>query len=119
MDRNELMLAIAGALFGALLLGWILHWMFARINRAEGPRSFRRAADMASRLHAAEIARGRAETRLAEVEGDLRQRLADRRIADTERELETALRSLDRERTRAEEIRAAYRAASGDEPPAA
>ena len=114
MDRNELMLAIAGALFGALLLGWILHWMFARINRAEGPRSFRRAADMASRLYAAEIARGRAETRLAEVEGDLRQRLAD-----TERELETALRSLDRERTRAEEIRAAYRAASGDEPPAA
>ena len=114
MDRNELMLAIAGALFGALLLGWILHWMFARINRAEGPRSFRRAADMASRLHAAEIARGRAETRLAEVEGDLRQRLAD-----TERELETALRSLDRERARAEEIRAAYRAASGDEPPAA
>ena len=114
MDRNELMLAIAGALFGALLVGWILHWMFARINRAEGPRSIRRTTDMASRLHAAETARSRAETRLAEVEGDLRQRLAD-----TERELDTALRALDRERAQTEEIRAAYRAASGTEPPAA
>jgi hypothetical protein len=114
MDRDELKLAIAGALFGALLIGWILHWMFARINRAEGPRSIRRTADMASRLHAAEIARSRAETRLAEVEGDLRQRLAD-----TERELDTALRSLERERARSEEIRDAYRAASGSEPPAA
>ncbi len=114
MDRDELMLAIAGALFGAMLLGWILHWMFARINRAEGPRSIRRTADMASRLHAAEAARSRAETRLAEVEQDLRQQLAD-----TERELDTALRALDRERNQTEEIRAAYRAASGTEPPAA
>ena len=113
MDRDELMIAIAGALFGALLLGWVLHWMFARINRAEGPRSIRRTADMASRLHAAEIARGRAENRLAEVEGDLRQRLAD-----TERELEAALRTLDSERAQAEEIRAAYRAASSGDPPA-
>jgi len=113
VDRDELMIAIAGALFGALLLGWVLHWMFARINRAEGPRSIRRTADMASRLHAAEIARGRAENRLAEVEGDLRQRLAD-----TERELEAALRTLDSERAQAEEIRAAYRAASSGDPPA-
>ena len=66
MDRNELTLAIAGALVGAFLLGWILRWFFGRMNAA-GPRSVVRTADMAAQLHAAEEARGRAEWRAAEV----------------------------------------------------
>ena len=57
MDRNDLTLAIAGALIAAFLLGWVLRWAFARLNTA-GPRNAARTADLAARLHAAEDAPG-------------------------------------------------------------
>ena len=77
VDRNELTLAIAAALVAAFLLGWILRWFFGRLNagRAAQPGAHRR---LATQLHAAEEAQHRAEARLAEVEADLRQRLARR-----------------------------------------
>jgi hypothetical protein len=93
MDRTELTVGIAAALMLAVLTGWTLAWIAGRLNVRNGG--------------AAEAARARAESRLAEVEGDLRQRLAE-----TEAELAVALARLDREQAAADEVRAAWRAAS-------
>ena len=105
MDRNELTLAIAGALVAAFLLGWILRWFFGRMNAA-GPRSVVRTADMATQLHAAEEARGRAEWRAAEVEEEAR-----RRVAELQAEVEAARAEVARAEAATEEIRGAYRKA--------
>jgi len=104
MDRERLILAVAGALVGAVAIGWVLHWIFSRVNGVSGPRNARRTADIAHRLHAAEDAQHRAETRLREVEGDLRQR-----IVDLQAELSATGQTLERERAASEELRAAYR----------
>ena len=106
MDRNELTLAIAGALVAAFLAGWVLHWIFSRLNRPAGPRNSRRTADMAARMHAAEEAQHAAEAKLREVEGDLRHR-----VAELQSELDATQETLERERSQGEELRAAYRAA--------
>jgi hypothetical protein len=104
VNRGELTLAIAAALVGAVLLGWILRWMFARLNA--GPRSVARTADLAARLHAAEDARAWAESRLAEVEADL-----GRRLAEAQADLAAAHDGRARAEAQAEEIRDAYRRA--------
>ena len=103
MDRNDLTLAIAGALVAAFLLGWMLRWAFARLNTA-GPRNAARAADLAARLHRAEDAQHRAERRLAEVEAE-----ASRRLVELQAELDDARATLERCEAGAEEVRAAYR----------
>ena len=105
MDRNELTLAIAGALVGAFLLGWILRWFFGRIN-ASGPRSVVQTADMAAQLHAAEEAKRRAEWRAAELEEE-----AARRVAELQAEVEKARAEVARADAATEEIRGAYRKA--------
>ncbi len=105
MDRNELTLAIAGALVAAFLLGWILRWFFGRMN-ASGPRSVARTADMAAQLHAAEEAKGRAEWRAAEVEEE-----AGRRVAELQAEVAAARAEVAKAEATTEEIRAAYRKA--------
>lgn len=105
MDRNELTLAIAGALVAAFLLGWVLRWFFGRIN-AVGPRNARRTADIAAQLHAAEQARHEAEARAAQVESEAR-----RHFASMESELESTRAALDSARAQAEEVREAYRQA--------
>jgi len=109
LDRNELTLAIAGALVGAVLLGWVLRWIFDRMNRSAGPRSIRRTADMATRLHEAEASRDAAESEAARIEADLRGRLDQTRA-----ELDAALQDAARANAQVEEIRAAYRVAMGD-----
>lgn len=106
MDRTELTLAIAASLVGALLLGWVLGWLFARLNRQSGPRDLREAADMASRLQEAEEAAARAQARLQATEADL-----GGRLAEVQRELEGAYQQIAREQARTEEIREAYRVA--------
>lgn len=102
MNRAELTLAIAGALVLAVLLGWVLRWLFGRINGA-GPRDVARTADLAAQLHAAQDARHAAERRLAEVESDFAGQLAQ-----VQAELEATLASLAQARSQAEDIRAAY-----------
>lgn len=105
MDRNELTLAIAGALVGAFLLGWILRWFFGRMNAA-GPRSVARTADMAAQLHAAEETQRRTEWRLGEIEEE-----RARQIAELQAELESSRAAVVRAEAQTEEIRAAYRKA--------
>lgn len=36
MNQEDLTLAVAGVLFGAVVLGWILRWIFGHLNA--GPR---------------------------------------------------------------------------------
>ena len=104
MDRNDLTLAIAGALIAAFLLGWVLRWAFARLNAA-GPRNAARTADLAARLHAAEDGQARSERRLAEVEAE-----ASRRVLELQGEVDDARgRRSPGPRSQAEEVRAAYR----------
>jgi hypothetical protein len=105
MDRSDLTMAIAGALVGAFLLGWILRWFFTRMN-ASGPRSIARTADMAAQLHAAEEAQRRAELHLAEAAEE-----GQRRIAELEAELASARDAVARADAATEDIRAAYRKA--------
>jgi hypothetical protein len=104
MSRSELTLAIAAALVAAMLVGWVLRWMFGRMNA--GPRSVALTADMAARLHAAEDGRARAESRLAEVEAEL-----GRRLDEAQAELAAAVDGRARAEAQAEEIRDAYRRA--------
>lgn len=108
MDRGELTAAIAAALVGAVLLGWVLRWIYGRLNAAS-PRDGIRGAEMAARLRAAEEARHRAEQRLTTVEGDLNARLSDR-----EAELAATLASLAKAEAQADQVRAAYRTAMGE-----
>jgi hypothetical protein len=103
MDRNELTLAVAGALVGAFLLGWVLRWFFGRMN-ASGPRSVVKTVDLAAQLHAAEEARGRAEWRAAEAEQE-----SARRVAELQAEVEKARAEVSRAEAATEEIRAVYR----------
>jgi hypothetical protein len=112
VDRNELTIAIAAALLGAVVLGWLLHWVFAGMNRAAGPRSIKRTAEMAARLHAAEEAQQAAELRLAQVEADLNQR-----IGEMQAELDTASQDLAQARRQAEDVREAYRQAMAEKAP--
>ena len=111
MDRNELTLAIAGALVAAFLLGWIFRWFFGRMN-AVGPHNARRSADMATQLHAAEEARRAAETRLARTEAEAR-----RHFADMESDLAGTRAALAEARAQAQEIRDSYRQAMGGREP--
>jgi hypothetical protein len=109
MNREELTLAIASALVGAVLAGWILHAVFRRLNTGAGPRSVKQTAEMASRMHAAEEAQLAAEIRLRDVEADLK-----RRLGETETELASALAELERTRVQCDEIREAYRDAMAE-----
>lgn len=108
MDRNDLTLAIAGALFAAFLLGWIFRGFFGRMN-ASGPRSARRTADLAAQLHEAEDARERSERRMARIEKEAEARITELR-ADLARCRETATAA----EAQAEEVRAAYRTAMAE-----
>lgn len=74
MDRAELIVVVAGALMAAMTLGWILRWMFGRLNARDPAAS----ASLAARLADAEAARAFAEERLAAVQGDLAQALGQR-----------------------------------------
>lgn len=99
MDRNELTAAIAGALAAAFLLGWITRWIFSRLN--DRPRA---ATSLSAQLHEADEARHRAEYRRAE---------AERRAAEIEADLARTRAGLAATERQLEEIRTAYREATG------
>ncbi|MEM9097470.1 MAG: hypothetical protein AAGC79_03015 [Pseudomonadota bacterium] len=71
LSSSQLAIAISATLTAAIVIGWILHWLWARaVNPAGGTAG--RLAEMASNLHqndaarhAAEEARALAETELA------------------------------------------------------
>lgn len=70
MNHQDLTLAVAGALFGAVVLGWILRWIFGHLNA--GPRvSLAEYNALAMRLAAA-------EDEIADLRGRLAARDRDR-----------------------------------------
>jgi hypothetical protein len=108
MDRTELTAVLMAALFGAVLTGWVLHAVYARINRTAGPRSIRQTALLVEQLHACEDAREKIEARCRAAEQDFVQR-----VSEMQAELEAAHASIEAARDETEEIRAAHRAAQG------
>jgi len=100
-------MAVAGALVGAFLLGWILRWAFGRMN-AHGPHSAAHAADMATQLHAAEEARHRAELKLTGAEA-----AAAQRLSKVEAELALTREAFANAQAQAAEVRAGYRRSMG------
>ena len=109
MDREQLIIAVAGALFGAFLLGWVARWMFGRMN-AHGPQGVAHA-EIARELHVAEEARHAAELRAAEAEA-----ASARRAAKLEAELALTREAFATAQAQAEGVRAAYRRALGSDP---
>lgn len=74
MDRAELTLIVAGALIAAMMLGWILRWMFGRLNSRDSASG----VSLAARLAEAEAARALAEGRLITAQEDLARTLRQR-----------------------------------------
>lgn len=74
MTQNELTLVIAAAFLFAVVLGWMLRWGFARLNRTNTSTSIG-SNELAARLHTAEEARDAAYRERDEAVRDLRKRL--------------------------------------------
>lgn len=82
LTGSELTTAIAAVLFGAVCVGFLLHWLWSHLNRSRTSDSGR-LDEMAERLHeadmareAAEVARSQAEALLARREAETAERLA-------------------------------------------
>lgn len=81
MSGTELALAVAAVLVFAVIVGWVLHWLWVRMGMAaSGAEAELR--DMTERLHRADMARETAE------EARIR---AESRLAAREDEMETRL----------------------------
>lgn len=81
LTGTQLATAITAVLVAAVMLGWILHWVWSRLARRGGDTA--RLAEMIDRLHdadrareAAEGARKMAESLLAEREAEMAEKLA-------------------------------------------
>lgn len=104
LTSSQMATAISAILAGAVLLGWILHWLWSRAHRrARGNRS--EVAEMAERLHSSDDARAQAieareqaENLLASRENEMQARYEamqhrlDGAIEGREAELATELR---------------------------
>jgi hypothetical protein len=82
LNGSELTTAIAAVLIGAVLTGFLLHWLWSHFNRSRISDGSR-LDEMAARLHeadvareAAEVARQQAATLLARREAETAERLA-------------------------------------------
>ena len=99
MSREDLTIAIGGALFVAFLFGWIGHWLWAAVTRAASPRADR-ANEMVAELMHVEEARDRAEAEKKELEAALRGEAAEAtgllqtKLREREAELEATMTGL-------------------------
>lgn len=100
----QLAIAISAILFAAIVLGWILHWLWMRLSNA-AISDTARITEMINRLHeadrareAAEDAKELAENLLASREAEMENRMAamqarlDGAVEGREAELSVALR---------------------------
>ena len=99
MSRDDLMIAVAGALFFAFLVGWLAHWLWAVMARASSPRADR-ADELVAELLIVEEARDRAEAEKRELEAALRgeaaeaETLLQTKLREREAELDAAMAGL-------------------------
>ncbi|MGF1444764.1 MAG: hypothetical protein ACFBRM_01020 [Pikeienuella sp.] len=80
MSLNELSAVIAAALFSAILVGWVLHWLWCMLSRAVSSDRVR-MSHLVQRLDAAEHAREQAEAARAEQEVALMRRISELEVA--------------------------------------
>lgn len=88
MNQTELMIAIAGGLFAAFLIGWLAGWLALRAGDPGADRALPPAADIAdmeTRIAAAEDAATRAEDdlRVAQIEIEELRNYIERKLAQT------------------------------------
>lgn len=104
LSGAQLATAISAILVAAVVLGWILHWLWMRLSNA-ATSDAARISEMVNRLHeadfareAAEDAKDLAENLLASREAEMKSQMADMRarldgaIEGREAELAAALR---------------------------
>ncbi|MFS4437141.1 hypothetical protein ACMA5I_02895 [Paracoccaceae bacterium GXU_MW_L88] len=76
MDRDELTWIVAGGIFAAIVLGWILHWIYSML--AHPHRKEAQTAELATRLHDAEEALTEARQQAQKLEADMNFRLGQK-----------------------------------------
>lgn len=76
LTGSGLSTAIAAILFGAVCLGFLLHWLWSHLTRRRSTDAAE-LEEMAVRLHEAEAAREQADAAREQAEALLGQRLAD------------------------------------------
>ena len=93
----QLATAITAVLVAAIVLGWILHWIWTRLSSAGSDTA--RLAEMVDRLHEADRAREAAEDarRLAENLLAAREDEMERRLADMQARLDGMVQDRDAE----------------------
>ncbi|MEM7506231.1 MAG: hypothetical protein AAF415_05760 [Pseudomonadota bacterium] len=84
LNASQLAIAISAVLAGAVLLGWILHWLWARAS-ARPTTDAARLQEMIARLHAADQSREAAQ--------DARER-AENLLASREAEMTTRMQAM-------------------------
>ncbi len=99
MNRTELTVLVASTFMVAILIGWILRWLYGRIGQA-GLSTSGGSNDLAARLLAAEADRDAAFQDRDETVGDMKKRLVQ-----TEAELKAAMEGLGDARRDADAIR--------------
>ena len=110
VTRDELTALIAGALIAAFSIGWIAHWIWARMARAASPREDR-ANELVAELLIVEEARDRAEAEKRELEAALRgeaaeaESLLQTKLREREAELEAAMTGLQNARAEIETLK--------------
>jgi len=98
LDRSELAASIMAVLLGAIVLGWVLHWLWHRLSgayRAEVSR----ISELAGRLQEAEAAETEAHEAAAEIESRLALREAETEaeIAELQERLDSVVAARDAE----------------------
>ena len=104
MTREELVIAMAAALMGALVLGWILRWIYGGLSRA-GTGKVETVDDMAIRLANAEEGQASIAAQLAATDQSLRSQLREKQA-----ELDAAMDGLRTARQQISDWQAAYEA---------
>ncbi len=99
MDRTELTLIIASGLFIAIVIGWVLRWIYELLTPPPPPEPVP-DSEWAEYAKGCEQERDTAVARLAEVERDL-----SNRLTQSQAELEAAMDGLRGARQEAQELR--------------
>lgn len=100
MDGNDLTTLIAGSLFAALVLGWLLRWGYDLLNPPPPPEPIP-DSEWAEYAKACEAQRDEAMARLEEVERDL-----ENKLVQTHAELAAAMDGLGDARRTAQDLQA-------------
>ncbi len=110
MTREDLTLAIAGAVLVVFLIGWVSHWLWSWLARAASPRSDR-ADELVAELLIVEEQRDRAHAEKRELETALRgeakehEQLLQSLLREREAELAAAMDGLRRARQEIEALK--------------